>query len=197
MQPAYTASTRNASPQIRAVRTLMWLYIASMIMIFAGMTSAYLVRKGEGNWVQFALPGVFIINTILLLGSSLSMHLALRAARANDPQRLQVWLWLTCLLAIGFVFGQFVGWQKLTASGVYLVGEGSGNVSGSFLFVLTGLHALHLVGGIIALVVLLVKAVQYRITADRMEGLRLAATFWHSVDFLWLYLFLFLLVNHL
>jgi cytochrome c oxidase subunit III len=178
--------------QVAAQQMLLWLYIGSMIMIFAGLTSAYLVSKGEGKWLQFELPRLLWVSTGVILLSSLTMMLAVRAAREARVERLQLWLGLTTLLGVGFLLAQVVAWQNLVLNNIYLVG----NASGSFLYMLTGMHMVHLVAGLLALVVITVRAVRLQVGPDRIRGLEQVATFWHSLDFLWCFLFLFLLLNH-
>lgn len=175
-----------------AQQMLLWLYIGSMVMIFAGLTSAYLVRRAEGNWMEFELPRVLWATTTVILLSSATLHLAVQAARRQQVERLQALLGLSLLLGIGFLFGQVIAWQNLVVNKVFLVG----NPSGSFLYILTGMHALHLVAGLVALAVMMVQAVRLRIGPERIRGLEQVALFWHALDFLWCFLFLFLLVNH-
>lgn len=176
-----------------AVRMLMYLYLAATFMAFAGLTSAYVVSKAEGNWRPFTLTPVFYFNTVLLLMSSATLHLAYLSAKQNKIGRLQGWLFATALLAVAFVFGQVIAWQKMVSQGVYLVGS----AAAGFMYILTGLHGLHVVAGVVALTAILIQAIMLRINRDNLGGLQLFATFWHTMDFLWIYLFVFLLINHL
>ena len=175
-----------------ALRFLMWTYIVSMVMIFAGLTSAYLVRKGEGNWLEFSLPRIFTWTTALLVLSSGTIHWAYRSAQHDRWGQLNIALWLTTFLGVAFLTGQILGWQELVAMDVYLVG----NPSGSFLYILTGMHAVHIVGALIAVFAMSIRAIQYKISSQAMVGLQLTVIFWHALDFLWLYLFVFLQVTH-
>lgn len=177
--------------QLNAIKLMMYIYLAATFMAFAGLTSAYIVSKSDGNWRPFVLPTAFYINTLILILSSGTAQLALISARNNQINRLQLWLFATALLAVAFVFGQLIAWQKLVAQGVFLVGS----ASGGFLYIFSGLHALHIIGGFIALVVILVKALMLKISASNRLSLQLFVTFWHAMDFLWIYLFVFLLVN--
>jgi cytochrome c oxidase subunit 3 len=189
----FVAMPTEKQKQAGAVRLVMYLYLAATFMAFAGLTSAYIVTKAEGKMQTFTLTPIFYVNTLVLLMSSVTLHLAYLNAKQNKVSRLQGWLFATALLAVAFVFGQVIAWQKLVAQGVYLVG----NASGGFLYILTGLHGLHVVAGIVALSVMLISAIRLRISNDNLQGLQLFATFWHTMDFLWIYLFVFLLVNHL
>ncbi|MCS7073986.1 MAG: cytochrome c oxidase subunit 3 [Bacteroidia bacterium] len=187
-----TKLTTNIPSKIHPQKFLMLVYLVSTTMLFAGLTSAYLVRQGAGNWLEFSMPTVFWLNTVIILLSSGSMWYAMQAAKKDDYPKLLAGLWITTLLAIVFVAGQWIGWQKLTKMNVFLVG----NPSGSFFYVITGLHAFHLVAGIITLVFQLVRAARYKITSKNLLGLELCSMYWHYLDLLWIYLFVFLLVNH-
>jgi cytochrome c oxidase subunit 3 len=171
-------------------KMLMWLYVISMLMMFAGLTSAYIVKKGETeNWLTFQLPPIFLYNTIVLLVSSLTLFIAYRGYVRAQQHQLLLFLWFTLVLGIAFLTGQYLGWVELVKQGVYFVG----NPGGSFIYVFTALHGLHLIAGIIAMLVIAVRATLMRIK-DALE-LELLGIFWHALDFLWLYLFLFLYVN--
>lgn len=169
-----------------------WLFIVSIIMIFAALTSAYIVRRAEGNWLEFQLPTIFWINSAILLASSVTMHWAYVSAKKDNLNSLKTGMVLTVLLAIAFLVGQWYSWVALIDRQVFFVG----NPSGSFLYVLTGMHAFHLVTGLVFLVIILVASFQYKIHAKSIVRLEMCATYWHFLDILWLYLFVFLLINH-
>lgn len=166
-----------------------WLFIITILMLFASQTSAYLVRRAEGNWVEFALPSVFYWSTGVLLLSSVFMHLALKAAKKDEFPKLRVFITGTFIFGMIFLVMQFIGWQDLQAAGVYL----KGNPSGSFMYVLTGLHAFHLISGLIVLVFALMAAFKLHIHAKSLVQIEVCATYWHFLDILWIYLFVFLL----
>ncbi len=175
-----------------AKRMFMWLFILAMFMVFAGLTSAYLVKKHESSkWLSFSLPNIFTYNTIILLLSSLTIHYAYKSAKKKRYQGVILGLWLTTVLGVVFLTGQFLGWQALIKERIYLVG----NVAGSFIYVLSGLHALHLVAGVIVVFVFAIRALLQRLSIEKPLTLELVATFWHALDFLWLYLFVFLQIN--
>ncbi len=186
-----TPTNTVEKPVVHPLRFLMYLYIGTVIMIFAALTSAYLVRQAEGNWRVFEMPAVFYFSTVVIAVSSVTMHRAVMAARKNEMGMLKAMLWITSLLGILFLVSQFIGYQDLVANGVYLVG----NPSESFFYVITGVHALHLVGAMIALFIMVIKALMLRIHAENYLGLELTAIFWHALDLLWIYLFLFLWLN--
>ena len=133
----------------RAKTQLLWIGIGSICMFFAGLTSAVIVRRAEGNWLEFSLPNWFLFSTITIIISSIFLIIASNLIKNNKQPT--AYIISTFLLSIFFVYFQFKGWQELTLQGVYLTGEGS-NVAGSFLYVLTLAHLIHLIGGIIALI---------------------------------------------
>ena len=170
----------------------LWLFIVSIVMIFASMTSAYLVRQAEGNWLEFELPFIFWINSAILVASSITVQWAYFSAKRDNLEALKIAMGITTLLGIAFLVGQWFSWVNLVDMRVFLVG----NPSGSFLYVITGLHALHLVTGIVFLIIVLVASFRYKVHAKNMVRMEMCATYWHFLDILWLYLFVFLLINH-
>lgn len=179
----------------------LWLIIVTIIMIFAAFTSAYLVRKGEGNWAEFELPQIFWLNTAVLFASSLTMQWAYYSAKRNNINWLKTAMVLTVLLGIGFLIGQWESWVYLTERNIFFGGNDPSNPypanpSGSFLYVLTGVHAFHLITGLIFLAVVTIAAFQYKVHSKSMVRIDMCATYWHFLDVLWIYLFVFLLLNH-
>ncbi|MHA8051603.1 cytochrome c oxidase subunit 3 [Aquirufa sp. ROCK-SH2] len=185
MEPA---PTRSVNPKIFT----MWLFIVSIIMLFAAFTSAYLVRKAEGNWVEFKLPNLFWISTGILALSSISMQFALSAAKKDQFNALRTSISITFVLGLVFLILQYYGWIQLVEMNVYFVG----NPSGSFVYVLSGLHGLHLISGLIVLLVALVAAFKLKINAKALTQIKICSTYWHFLDALWIYLFLFLVFNN-
>lgn len=173
-------------------RPLLWISMVSMVMIFASLTSAYVVRKEKGEWLQIDLPQVFYISTAIIILSSATMNWVLFSARKNDKRGMRIGSLLTLLLGIAFVVCQFQGWKELVEQKVFFAGPSS-NAAGSFLYALTGLHMAHLAGGIIAVFVVWIKTLLNKYNSENLLGIRLCAIFWHFLDVLWIYLFLFLL----
>lgn len=173
----------------------LWLFIVSIIMLFAAFTSAYIVRRAEGNWLEFDLPNLFWANTIILLLSSATMHWSLILAKKDNIDLLKVAVVITSVLGFAFLVGQLYAWKDLVAASVWFAGDQS-NPAGSFLYVITGLHAVHLISGIIFLVIVLVSTFRLKIHSKRLVRIEMCATYWHFLDILWLYLFGFLLLNH-
>ncbi|RCR69255.1 cytochrome c oxidase subunit 3 [Larkinella punicea] len=168
---------------------IVWMFVVSIVMLFAAMTSAYLVRRAEGNWLEFKMPAIFMYSTVVLLISSFSMHWAYRAAKKDDFGTLRTAISITFAFGLAFLVMQFIGWKDLVAQNVYFVG----NPSGSFMYVFTGLHAFHLVSGLIVLLYALRASFQLKIHAKNLTQLEVCMTYWHFLDILWVYLFGFLL----
>ena len=169
----------------------LYLAMGSIIMMFAGLTSAYIVRQGMGNWVYFDLPVMFWVSTGTILVSSLTMHLGLKAFKARAMQRYKILITATLILGILFGVFQWIGFNQLYANNVRV----DGNPSESFIFIIAGLHLLHILGGIIALLIVFFRAFRTRVKVYNATGLEIVATYWHFVDALWIYLFVFFLAN--
>lgn len=183
---------QKTSLSMHTGKFITWLFIVGIVMFFAAITSAYIVRKGEGNWLQYRIPPVFWVSTVVIFLSSLTLQLAYVFARKDKLVLLRAFLVATLLLGLGFLYTQFLGWQALVDRGVYLVG----NPGGSFSYVITGLHAFHLLSGLVYLVVLLWQAARQNIHSKNLSLMEMGATYWHFLDGLWIYLFFFLLLNH-
>jgi cytochrome c oxidase subunit 3 len=174
----------------KASRMLMWLGIASMVIFFGGLTSAYIVRLNGGNWKDIRLPAEFYVSTALIIFSSVTMNSAMSAVKkGGSPTKF---LFLTLLLGIGFAVFQFLGWRDLNHSGIYFTGKQS-IASGQYLYVLTWAHLMHLFGGLLTLIFVTTKSARGGYAANNFNGMQIAAIFWHFLDVLWIYLFLFLL----
>jgi cytochrome c oxidase subunit 3 len=169
----------------------MWMALAAIVMLFAAFTSAMVVRKGiSSDWVSTRLPGIIYLNTILLLGSSLTLELSRRFLTREAAKEFVLWLYVTLGLGVAFVAGQLVAWRELAARGVYL----ATNPSSSFFYVLTAAHGIHLLGGIAALSYLVFRT--QRLLAGRRTSMDVTAIYWHFMDALWVYI-LFLLMARL
>jgi cytochrome c oxidase subunit 3 len=182
--------TLSMNPQ----KFAMWLFIISIVMIFASLTSAYMVRRADGGWLDFELPAVLWVSTGILLVSSFTMHWSLVSARKNNLGVLKTALSITTVLGVAFLFTQVVSWNILVDNGVYF--SDPSTPSGSFLYVLTGLHGFHLISGIVFLFIVLISSLQYKIHSKNLTRIEICATYWHFLDALWVYLFVFLLINH-
>lgn len=170
----------------------MWLFMASILMLFAAWTSAYLVRRGEGDWFLFELPQLFWITSGLIVASSISMIYASWSAKNDNLEGLKIGIVTTFVLGVGFLIGQWYAWADLVELNAHFTG---GNVSSSFIYVLTGFHGLHIVSGLVFLIIVMVSTFKFKVHSKNLNQLQMCATYWHFLGGLWLYLFVFLLLN--
>ena len=182
-------SPRSMNPK----KFALWLFIVSVMMLFGGWTSAYLVKRGEPGWSSFELPGQFWLNTSIMILSSVTMIWAHRSAKKDDLEKTKLALVLTTVLGVAFLIGQLFAWSKMVEMNYFFAGGGS-NSSSSFIYVLTGFHGLHIVSGVIVLLIALVAAFRYKVHSKNMLRMELCSTYWHFLGVLWLYLFVFLLL---
>jgi len=162
---------------------------ASIVMMFMAFTSAYIVRRAAGNWLEFRLPNIFFINTAVILLSSVTLQASYYFFKNGKEFLYKGLMILSFLLGILFLLLQYQGWLDMQAIGVEL----TGNPSGSFVYVISGVHAAHILGGLAALTVALVQAfsLRYKVTPRRKLRFELTLIYWHFVDFLWVYLLVF------
>jgi cytochrome c oxidase subunit 3 len=178
---------RNA----RSKKMLMWFAMVSMFMMFAGLTSAYVVSSKRRDWIKdFQLPNAFIISTLVIIASSLTFFLAKKAMQNNTRSGAGALLLTTLGLGIAFVVLQFYGFDQVIKSGYFFTGEYS-TVTTSFLYVIVVAHLAHLFGGLIVLLVVIYNHFKQKYTPTQTLGIELGAMFWHFLDVLWVYLFLF------
>jgi cytochrome c oxidase subunit 3 len=168
----------------------LWLFLVTIFMIFAALSSAYIVRQADGNWLLFDLPNLFFITTMVILVSSGTMHWAYLSAKKDNLETAKLAIGITTVLGIGFLIGQILAWGEMVKGNIHLVG----NPSGSFVYVISGLHGLHIVGGLVFLLIVLVSLFQLKIHSKNLLRIEMCATYWHFLGGLWLYLFVFLLV---
>lgn len=175
----------------RPIKFVLWLIIVSVVMLFGGLTSAYIVRQGEGNWLIFELPRIFWLSTALIVLSSVSMHWAYLSAKKFELGKQKIGLWITFILGSGFLVGQYIAWLNLIRNKIFLVG----NPSSSFLYVISGLHALHIIAGLIFVLMALVGVYRGLNQTRNVLRMEMCSIFWHFLDILWIYLFVFLLLT--
>jgi cytochrome c oxidase subunit 3 len=170
----------------------LWLFIVSIVMLFAALTSAYIVKQADGNWLSFQLPSAFLLSTGIIALSSLTMHLAYRAAKRDELGKVRSMLTVTIAFGIGFLIAQYFSWSQLVLENVYFV---SNYASGSFIYVFTGLHGVHLVSGLLFLLITLASALRLEVHSKKLLRIEMCMTYWHFLGGLWVYLYLFLLFN--
>jgi len=160
-------------------------------MLFGGFASAFIVLRGVPSWESVHLPGLVWVNTAILLLSSVTLERARRANKKDHTGSIRRWLAFTAILGVVFVGGQIDVWRKLSAEGMQL----ASNLHGSFFYVLSGIHAVHILGGLIALFLVMRKAWSGKINSRNLEPLRLCATYWHFMGGVWLLLLVLLVIS--
>ena len=175
--------------KIHPKKFALWVACASMSMLFAALTSAYMVRQASGNWLEFPLPNIFFVNTAVIILSSVTLHAAYISFKRERETAYKALLILSLILGFAFVVLQFQGWEALAEMGVPL----KLNPSGDFVYALSWIHLAHLLGGIAAITVAVLVALskKFKKTPARQLRLELTLTYWHFVDGLWLYLMIF------
>lgn len=168
----------------------LWIAIGSIIMMFAGLTSAYIIKSNQANWQEIITPKVFWYSTATILMSSVTIQMALRSFKQREMNQYRRLMAVTVILGAVFIVLQCLGFQQLWNSGIQFKGVVG---AGQFLYVIFGLHALHVLGGIVALIVMLVKAFFGNTKTYASTGIEVAAIYWHFVDVLWIYLLVFFL----
>jgi cytochrome c oxidase subunit 3 len=186
-KPEMPENTQIANP----IKFLVWLFIVASVMLFASFTSAYIVRRGEGNWLTYDLPAIFGINVGIAILSSLTMIWAYRSAKKDELEQLKLGLGASWLLGLAFAIGQWFGWTQLVNNNIHFVG----NPSESFFYVISGMHLLHILAALVWLGLLIIKAFRFQVHKKNMLSIQLCATYWHFVGILWVYLFIFLQIN--
>lgn len=169
----------------------LWVAMAGIVMMFAGLTSAYIVKKSASNWLEFPLPKLFIYSTIVVVLSSITIHLALKQFKASNRSLFKNLMYVTAVLGFTFLALQIQAFIELEKLGVQFFGQGS-NASASFLGVIAGLHFLHVLGGIIALIVIVFKTFNKKIKSYNAVPIEIISTYWHFIGALWIYLYIFL-----
>lgn len=168
----------------------LWVGIGSILMMFAGLTSAYIVKRNQANWISFEIPVMFWYSTAAIVLSSITIYLADKAFRTREMNRYRSLTAVTLALGILFIVFQVWGFWELWQLGLTL----QSNVAYSFLYVIVGIHAAHVLGGIIALIYMSLKAFSTRTKNYSTVSVELVSTYWHFVDILWIYLLIFLLM---
>ncbi|WP_445955276.1 cytochrome c oxidase subunit 3 [Yeosuana sp.] len=177
---------------LRAKKMILWFAIISLIMSFAAWTSAFIVSSSRPDWLKdFQLPNSFAISTVVIILSSFSFILAKRALKHENRKATTLWLLATLVLGVFFIYNQFSGFQQIIDQGYNFTGPTS-NVTMSYIYLIAMVHILHVVVGLICLLVVIYNHFKQKYQSSNMLGFELAATFWHFIDILWIYLFLFL-----
>jgi cytochrome c oxidase subunit 3 len=168
----------------------LWVAIGSILMMFAGLTSAYIVKRSQASWLMIEIPMMFWYSTATILASSVTVQLALKALKKREMINYKRLLVVTAVLGVLFIVLQIAGFRQFAAQDIRLVGAGS-NASYSFLLAISGLHGIHVLGGVVALAVTVIRALNSSTKSYSTVPLEIVATYWHFVDALWIYLFIF------
>ncbi|WP_163398078.1 cytochrome c oxidase subunit 3 [Flavobacterium fluviatile] len=176
----------------KSAKLILLFAMVSMTMMFAGLTSAFVVSKSRADWLKdFQLPSAFYYSTAVIIGCSIAFHLAKKAIQRNKRSATTGFLLATLLLGVLFVVLQFEGFGQIVKSGYYFTGKGS-SITTTFLYVVTVTHLLHLAGGLISLLIVIYNHFKQKYNSTQTLGIELGAMYWHFLDLLWVYLFLFL-----
>lgn len=185
-----TTVTLQQQNKIHPHKFALWIGIGSILMMFAGLTSAYIVKRNQANWASFDIPNYFWVSTVAILLSSVTIYLAGKAFKERLMKKYRVLIAATLALGIIFIFFQVLGFVNLWESGNSL----QASVSYSFLYVIVGFHAVHVLGGMVILIVMALKAYKANTRSYNSVPVELTATYWHFVDLLWIYLLIFLIM---
>ncbi|RZJ30043.1 MAG: heme-copper oxidase subunit III [Flavobacterium sp.] len=192
MEKTIMSAEEHKSRSDRSYKLILGFAMVSMTMMFAGLTSAFVVSKSRGDWMKnFEIPSAFYASTVVLICCSITFHIAKRAIKKDNRSLVTSMLLTTLGLAALFVFLQFKGFGQIVAAGHYFTGSAS-NITTTFLYVVTCAHLLHLFGGVISLLIIIYNHFKQKYNSSQTLGIELGAMYWHFLDFLWLYLFLFL-----
>jgi cytochrome c oxidase subunit 3 len=184
-----SATVSNQRNKIHPHKFTLWVGLGSVIMMFAGLTSAYIVKGAQPEWDTVEIPALFYYSTVVIIVSSITIQLAVKAFKERNMRLYRRLVSVTAVLGTAFIVLQTLGFSQLWQAGEQLRGSGAGQ----FLYIIFGLHGLHVLGGVIALLVIFVKAYASRIRNYNPVTIELASTYWHFVDLLWIYLFVFFL----
>lgn len=176
----------------RAIKMMVWLGIASLFMTFAGFTSAFIVSKSREDWIlNFDLPAAFSFSLFIIITSSLSLILARRELLKNNFRSTTIYLTITFVLGVIFIISQFIGFNEIIENGYHFTGPTS-TITTSFIFLIAFVHLVHVMAGLLVLVFVIYRNIKRKYSINNILGFELALIFWHFVDILWIYLFLFL-----
>lgn len=186
-----SATVSTQRKKIHPHKFTLWVGLGSVIMMFAGLTSAYIVKGAQPDWTTVEIPPVFYFSTLAILVSSITIQMSLKAFKERRMMNYRRLISITALLGVTFITLQIVGFTQLWNTGVDLTGSGAGQ----FLYIIFGLHVLHVLGGVIALLVIFIKAYTSRVKNYNPVTIEIASTYWHFVDLLWIYLFVFFIMS--
>lgn len=193
MEAIVNTNQDNVRNRINPQKFALWAGMASILMMFMGWTSAYIIKQDGGNWIDYRIPDIFFISTVVIILSSITLHSAYRAFLGGKEQMYKLLLIVSGILGLAFVVMQYVGWSEMFNIGIDL----KGNPSGSFFYLITAAHAVHVLAGVAAIIVAIFHAfaLNYKVTDKRKNRFELVLHYWHFVDLLWVYLLVFLILS--
>lgn len=179
---------KHQPKKIHPQKFAMWLAIGSISMMFAGFTSAVIVRQAQGNWLHLTLSPYFYISTLVILASSATMWLTIQSFKKRNMRFHKSMVVLTMILGLLFAVFQYLGFDQMMGHTFW-----NNNVSIQFIIVIVMVHVVHVLGGIVALLIMFIRTFNKKVKRYSITGLELIGTYWHFVDILWIYLLLFFL----
>ncbi|MCY4561578.1 MAG: cytochrome c oxidase subunit 3 [Flavobacteriaceae bacterium] len=189
-----TQATKSRNSLQKSKQMMLWIAMISISMTFAGLTSAYVVSSNRADWLsQLVLPTAFTISTVIILLSGVSFWYAKKLIKSQQTVPSQIVLLVTFSLAVAFIYFQFQGFSEIIEQGYYFTGPES-SITSSYIYVLVLLHLIHLFAGIIVIGVVMIQNFRGAYSKDNTLGVDLATNFWHFLDGLWLYLYIFVLL---
>ena len=180
---------------VQPVKFLVWLIIIASIMLFGAITSAIVVRSADGNWASFNIPIHFYISTLIVLLSSVTVQLGYINAKKDNLLQTKIFVGLTFVLGLVFILTNYQGWMALSDAGFALSNDMVGGQSASFFHFATYLHAAHVILGLLLLILTFTRIFQFKVHRKNLLMINISTTYWHFVDILWIYLFLFLILS--
>lgn len=184
-----SATVSTQRKKIHPHKFTLWVGLGSIIMMFAGLTSAYIVKGSQPEWSTVEMPRIFYYSTAAIVASSITIQMALKAFKERSMMAYRRLITVTAILGSLFIALQLIGFNQLWNAGINFKGAGAGQ----FLYIIFGLHVLHVLGGVVTLLVMFFKAFSSKIRNYNPVTIELASTYWHFVDLLWIYLFVFFL----
>ncbi len=189
---AHTMTGSKETLSMHPKKFALWLFIGTVIMLFGAFTSAFIVMASERAIQDIQLPGALLYSTITILISSATMQMAYHYAKKDELSKIKTFLTLTLVLGLVFLGLQYLAWDELVLNNIYFT---SNYVAGSFIYVFTGVHGLHIISALIFLAVVLAASFKMKIHSKSLNQIEMCVTYWHFLGALWLYLYIFLLLN--
>jgi cytochrome c oxidase subunit 3 len=191
-----TAKYKDPKPAVVPAKLNLWLFMLASSMLFAAMVSAFIVHRpdaeGRGAWTAFDLPIFFLYSTVIVVLSSVTAFYAYKSAKNDELSQNKTWLLVTTVLGILFCGSQYLGWDQMVRLELTFVNARPEDISASYVWVITVLHFIHILGGIGLLIATWIQAIRLNVHKKSMTLMSITHTYWHFVGLLWIFLYLFL-----